>query len=75
MGSEGGIQTGPRPWRATATMEAMARAHETQRADDEIEAREALMRQQFDRDVEAWEQALPAQEVLAKLEAKIKPTK
>jgi hypothetical protein len=56
-------------------MEVMARAHETQRADDEIEAREALMRQQFDRDVEAWEQAPPAEEVLAKLEAKIKPTK
>ncbi len=40
-----------------------------------MEAREALMREQFDRDAEAWEQAVPAEEVLAKQEAKIKPTK
>jgi hypothetical protein len=52
----------------------MARAHDTQRTDAEVEAREALMREQFDRDNEAWDQALPAEEVLAKLEAKIKPT-
>jgi hypothetical protein len=52
----------------------MAQAHESQRTDVEAEAREVLMRQQFDRDAEAWEQSVPAEEVLAKLEAKIKPT-
>jgi hypothetical protein len=56
-------------------MRVMARAHETQGADAEVEAREVLMRRQFDRDAEAWEQALPAEEVLAKLEEKIRPTK
>jgi hypothetical protein len=56
-------------------MESMAQAHETQRSEAEIEAREALMRQQFDRETEAWEQSLPAEEVLAKLEAKINHTK
>jgi hypothetical protein len=50
-------------------------AHEAQRTEAEVEAREALMRQQFDRDVEMWDQALPAEEVLAKLEEKINPTK
>jgi hypothetical protein len=53
----------------------VAQAHDAQRTDVEVEAREALMRQQFDRDAESWEQALSAEEVLAKLEAKIKPTK
>lgn len=33
------------------------------------------MRQQFDRDATAWEQAVPAEDVLTKLEARIKPTK
>lgn len=53
----------------------MTRAHESERTDAEIEAREALMREQFDRDADAWKQAVPAEEVLTKLEAKIKPTK
>jgi hypothetical protein len=53
----------------------VAQAHETQRTEAEVEAREALMRQQFDRDAEAWEESLPAEEVLAKLEEQIKPTK
>jgi hypothetical protein len=53
----------------------MARTHEPQRTDEEVEAREALMRQQFDRDAEAWEQGVPAEEVLTQLEAKLKPSK
>ena len=50
-------------------------AHEAQRTEAEIEAREALMRQQFDREAEAWEQGVPADEVLSALEARIKSTK
>jgi hypothetical protein len=53
----------------------MAQAHESERTDIEVDARETLMREQFDRDADAWGQAVPAEEVLAKLEAKIKPTK
>ncbi len=53
----------------------MAQASETPRTGDELEAREELMRQQFERDSEAWEEAVPAEEVLAKLEARITPVK
>lgn len=52
----------------------VARAQDTQRTDAELEAREALMRQQFDREAEVWDHAAPAEDVLAKLEAKFKPT-
>ena len=53
----------------------MTHAHEAQGTEAEIEAREALMRQQFDREAEAWEQGVPADEVLSALEARIKSTK
>jgi hypothetical protein len=53
----------------------MAQAPETPRTGAELEAREELMRQQFERDAEAWEEAVPAEEVLAKLEARISPAK
>jgi hypothetical protein len=53
----------------------VARAHEPAKAVEEVEARETLMRQQFERDAEKWEQAVSADEVLAKLEAKLRPTR
>jgi hypothetical protein len=53
----------------------MAQAPETPRTGAELEAREELMRQQFERDAQAWEEAVPAGEVLAKLEARISPAK
>jgi hypothetical protein len=34
-----------------------------------------LVRQQFERDAEAWAEAVPAGKVLAKLEARISPSK
>jgi len=34
-----------------------------------------LMRQQFERDAETWEEAVPAEEVMANLEARISSTK
>jgi hypothetical protein len=75
-GQTGGLsELEPQSDQANATIEEMAQAHESPRTDVEDEAREALMRQQFDRDAEAWDQSVPAEEVLAKLEAKIKPTK
>jgi hypothetical protein len=33
------------------------------------------MRQQFERDAKAWEEAVPAEEVLANLKARISPAK
>jgi|HubBroStandDraft_6_1064221.scaffolds.fasta_scaffold2597586_2 hypothetical protein len=53
----------------------MAQAPETPRTGAELEAREELMRQQFECDAVAWEEAVPAEDVLAKLEAKISPPK
>jgi hypothetical protein len=53
----------------------MAQASETPRTSAELEAREQLMRQQFERDAEVWEEAVPAEEVLANLEARISPAK
>jgi hypothetical protein len=53
----------------------VAEAHEGQRSKEEIEAREALMREQFGREVEAWERSLPVEVVLARLEAKINATR
>ena len=57
------------------TIDRMAQAPETPRTGAELEAREELMRQQFERDAQAWEEAVPAGEVLAKLEARISPAK
>jgi hypothetical protein len=57
------------------TIDPMAQAPETPRTGAELEAREELMRQQFERDAEAWEEAVPAEEVLAKLEARTSPAK
>jgi len=56
-------------------MDAMAQAPETRRTGAELKAREELMREQFDRDTEVWENAVPAEEVLAKLGARINPAK
>jgi len=53
----------------------MSQAPETPRTDAELEAREKLMRQQFERDAKAWEEAVPAEEVLANLKARISPAK
>jgi hypothetical protein len=53
----------------------MAQADRSQRTDAEVEAREALMRQQFERDAEAWETAIPAEEAMTELEAQINSKK
>ena len=57
------------------TIVLMSQAPETPRTDAELEAREKLMRQQFERDAKAWEEAVPAEEVLANLKARISPAK
>jgi hypothetical protein len=64
-----------RPLRFAITIEPMAQAPERPRTGPELEAREELMRQQFERDAEAWEEAVPAEEVLANLETRINPAK
>jgi hypothetical protein len=57
------------------TVDPMAQASETPRTGAELEAREELMRQQFERDAETWEEAVPAEEVMANLVARISSTK
>jgi hypothetical protein len=61
--------------RFSISIDPMAQASETPRTSAELEAREQLMRQQFERDAEVWEEAVPAEEVLANLEARISPAK
>ena len=45
----------------------MPEARERPRTDQELRAREDLIRQQFERDAENWERATPLKDVLKKL--------
>jgi len=45
----------------------MREAQERPRTDQELRAREDLMRQQFERDTDSWEKATPLEDVLKKL--------
>ena len=74
-GSEWGATSDTSPLVFGVTIDPMAQAPERPRTGAELEAREELMRQQFERDAGAWEKAVPAEEVLAKLEARISPAK
>lgn len=47
----------------------MADAREHDRTDEELEAREQLMHEQFERDADAWEEATPLDQVLQKLKS------
>lgn len=49
----------------------MSNAADNPRSEREMEAREALMREQFEHDADEWEQATPVEEVLSALKAKI----
>ena len=49
----------------------MTNAAERPRSDRELEAREALMREEFERNRDAWEAGTPVEEVLEDLKAKI----
>jgi hypothetical protein len=47
----------------------MPEAQERPRTDQELRAREDLMRQQFERDADSWEKATPLEDVLKKLKS------
>ncbi len=47
----------------------MATAHDHFKSDDELQARETLMREQFVRDVHAWADAVPVDDALGELDA------
>ena len=49
----------------------MTKAAERRRTEREIEAREALMREEFERHGDAWKNGIPVDEILEKLKAKI----
>ena len=49
----------------------MTKAAERRRTEREIEAREALMREEFERQGDAWESGVPVDEILEKLKAQI----
>jgi len=49
----------------------VTKAAERRRTEREIEAREALMREEFERQSDAWENGIPVDEILEKLKAKI----
>jgi hypothetical protein len=51
--------------------DSMTNAAENPRSDQELEAREALMREEFKRQKERWDEAVPVEEVLRKLKARI----
>ena len=46
-------------------------ARSTPRSDEELEAREVLMREQFQRQMDSWDEATPLEDALDKLKAKI----
>jgi hypothetical protein len=47
----------------------MATAPDHFKSDEELQAREALMREQFVRDAEAWGNAVPGDDVISELDA------
>ena len=47
----------------------MPEAQEHPRTEQELQAREDLMRQQFERDADSWERASPVDQVLKKLKS------
>ena len=49
----------------------MSNTAENPKSEREIEAREALMREQFAREADEWEKATPVEKVLDVLKAKI----
>jgi len=49
----------------------MATAHDRVRSSEETQARENLMREQFERDREAWEDAVPVETFLEELDTRI----
>jgi hypothetical protein len=49
----------------------MATAPDHFKSDEELQARETLMREQFVRDAEAWGKAVPVDDVLDELDANI----
>ncbi len=49
----------------------VAQAAQHPRSEQELEAREELMRQQFKRDNDTWEQATPVSSILSKLKARL----
>ncbi len=56
------------PWKGATSV---TNAAETPRSDQELEAREALMREQFQRQQDSWDEATPVEDALDKLKAKI----
>jgi hypothetical protein len=53
----------------------MSQPAEHPRSNQEMDAREELMREQFLRDEQTWEEATPLSTVLAKLKARLSPKK
>ena len=49
----------------------LSNAAENPRSQEELDAREALMRQEFRRQEDAWKKGVPLEAVLSKLKAKI----
>ena len=49
----------------------MSNAAENPKSQQELDAREALMREEFRRQKDSWDRALPLESVLTKLKAKI----
>jgi hypothetical protein len=60
---------------AASILASVTEARVPHRTEDEIQAREVLMRLQFERDAEAWKNAVPLETVLAKLESIIESKK
>lgn len=53
----------------------MSNTAENPRSEQELDARDALMREQFQRQKDSWEKATPLKSVLRKLKAKISSKK
>ena len=53
----------------------MSTAAENSRSERELEAREALMREELERQKDSWDDAVPLESILHKLKAKISPEK
>lgn len=49
----------------------MTNAAETPRSAQELEAREALIRERFQREMDSWDEATPLEDALDNLKAKI----
>jgi hypothetical protein len=56
-------------WRSLVAEDLMPEAQERPRNDQELRAREDLMRQQFERDADSWEKATPLEDVLKRLKS------